>query len=539
MVRRRGRELELLPRAIQALVQRHADSPAALWGWIERLQDARELQGTVAVPRQGVVATPARVARLMAERLLRGPHGNRPLRLLDAGCGSGRLLTAALREASRRRLRLGCEGVETDAAAARWAQALEEVHRAAGAALVGWKILHADFLLDYAPPSHFDLCIANPPWVAARALSAGYRRKLHSHLRGMGRADLSALFVERLLEVLRPGGRLCVIVPNKLLASDYATALRHRLLQDFRLEEVWDLAGDGVFSAHAAYPVILVVAHRRPAAGDTVAVHHGGGAVRTRWPQEALLALPRHVVPLDLPADSWPLLRRLLAGPRLGDAVPVGCGLAVPGFQRAMDRGRDHIICSGDIRPFRVRGRRRFAPQQLDLGRRTLARQKVPKVVIPGMFRRLHAAFDARGDLLGRVYFVPVSGRADSRRALLLALLNSRLYAVLYRGLFGGVAQSGGYLRLNAPYLRRLPWPQRAPSAALLRLVQEIERSGAPESGRARLDRGVEDLFGLAAPERRLVARLERRLHPGPSGSPRTARRLSRLSGSAPEVAPS
>ena len=514
-----------------ALVQRHADSPAALWEWIERLQDARHALGTDAVRRQGVVATPVPVARRMAERLLRGQHGTRPLRLLDAGCGSGRLLTAALREASRRRLRLACEGVESDAPAARWAQALEEVHRAAGTALVSWKILHADFLLDHATAAPFDLCIANPPWVAARALHAGYRRKLQTRLGGVGRADLSALFVDKMLDLLRPGGRLCVIVPNKLLASDYASALRRRLLQDFRLEEIWDLAGDGVFTGHAAYPVVLVVHHRRAIAGDTVAVHSARGTVRTRWPQEALLALPRHVVPLDLPAASWPLLRRLLAGPRFGDAVALGCGLAVPGFQRAIDRGRERIICSGDIGPFRVHGRRRFAPQSLALGSRALARQKVPKVVIPGMFRRLHAAFDARGDLLGRVYFVPFPRRADSRRALLLALLNSRLYAVLYRGLFGAVAQSGGYLRLNAPYLRRLPWPQRAPSAALLAAVRALERPGASSKGTARLDRGVEDLFGLAAPERQLIARLERRLHPTPLRGPRIARRSSRLGG--------
>jgi hypothetical protein len=153
-------------------------------------------------------------------------------------------------------------------------------------------------------------------------------------------------------------------------------------------------------------------------------------------------------------------------------------------------------------------------------------RQQVPKIVIPGMFQRLHAAFDAQGDLLGRVYFVPVGAGEESRRQLLLALLNSRLYDVLYRGLFGAVAQSGGYLRLNAPYLRRLPWPDREPSMQLLQSVRRLEREGMTAAGMARLNRGVEDLFALSRQERQLLRRLDADLHRQGAPRPRTARKL-------------
>jgi len=528
MERRDAEHVDLLPRALSGLVQRHADSPAQLWEWIERLQDARRPAANAHDRWLGAVHTPARVAALMAQRLLPRRVGGRVLRLLDAGCGAGILSTAVLRAASPLGMRLDCTGVETDLAAARWAQALEPLLRATGATLQAWTIVHADFLLDYAPAERFDVIVANPPYVPARLLPAAYRRKLQAQGTRGARADLSVLFCERMLELLRPQGRLCVIVPNKLLAADYAAPLRQRLLRDFCVEEVWDLAADGVFAARAAYPVILVVANRRPPRDHAVAMHAADGTLRTRWPQSALRALPQHVVPLHLPAEAWPLLQRLLAGPRFGDAVRVGCGLATPGFQRAMDRGRDRILCSGDIGPFRVHSSRRFASRTLALPARTLARQRVPKVVIPGMFQRLHAAFDARGDLLGRVYFVPVGRRAASQRALLLALLNSRLYAVLYRGLFGGVAQSRGYLRLNAPYLRRLPWPAREPSPGLVAAVVRLERADEAAPDRTRLDRGVEDLFELTEGERRLLARLERQLHTPLRERPRTARKSSR-----------
>ncbi len=501
-------------------------APAALWERIERLQAAPVcLDGPAEL---GVVPTPLRIAQLMAERLL---HGVRPrclLHLLDPGCGSGRLAAAALRLAAGRGVRLACTGVETDAAVARRAQALRPlVHGAAGESLVAWNIRQADFLLATPPPQGFDLLIANPPYVSRRDLSAAYRAKLLQRYPEGRRGDLSALFLEHGLAWLRQGGRLCAIVPNKLLAADYAAALRQHLFAHTRVEEIWDLGRAGVFAGRGAYPVILVLQRRPPGLRQVVAVYGADGKVRARWPQAAFLDLPQCVVPLDLPGAALPLLRRLLAGPCLGDAVAVGCGIATPGFQRGLDQGRGRIICSGDIRPFQVRARRRFAPERVPLGARSLARQQVPKVVIPGMFLRLHAAFDAERSLLGRVYFVPVRPTA-AMRSLLLALLNSRLYAVLYRGLFGGVAQAGGYLRLNAPYLRRLPWPERRPARALAAAVRRLERGGTAPGARSALDRRVEDLFALDAAERRLLGRLETALAPSVETRPRTARKASR-----------
>jgi hypothetical protein len=340
------------------------------------------------------------------------------------------------------------------------------------------------------------------------------------------RADLSALFLGRALEWVRPHGRLCVIVPNKLLAADYAASLRRQLFEDSEVEEIWDLAGSSVFAGRAAYPVILVARRRRPRRNHEVHVVRADGSLRARWSQRALLDLPQHVVPLELPDEAIPLFQRLLEGKSLGDVVRVGCGIATSGYHRAVGRGEDRIIRSGDIAPFRVRGRRRFAAEEISLAPQSRARQQVPKIVIPGMFRRLHAAFDGEGDLLGRVYFVPVESKSCAQRALLLALLNSRLYHVLYRGLFGAVSQSGGYLRLNAPYLRRLPWPERPLTPALEKVVRRLESRPVTVAETVRLNRGVEDLFGLDLAERRLLLRLETRLRSEGEARPRRVRRL-------------
>jgi SAM-dependent methyltransferase len=333
------------------------------------------------------------VAQRMAQRLLRGCRRGARVQILDPGCGAGRLLAATAHVAKERGVQAACYGVELDASAARWAQALAPVVRAAAPqTLAAWQIRHADFLFDAHPKQRFDAVIANPPYVALRDVESGYRQKLRARGGFPARGDLAVLFLERMLQLLRPKGRLCAIIPNKLLASEYAAGLRALLMTSTCVEEIWDLAHTHVFDGRATYPVILVLSRREPSPDHKIRILEHNGRVRARWPQRTILQLPQQVVPLALPSEAVQLLQRVLAGPRLGDVVPVACGIAKTGFSRAIDRGHDRIICSGDIRPFRVQARRRFAPEQAQVPQGSVRRQKVPKVVIPGMFQRLHAA---------------------------------------------------------------------------------------------------------------------------------------------------
>lgn len=514
---RRIPDTQRLPgRALEELAPRLAARPREAWEWVERLQETRVIVPGAATARQrGAVATPAPVAARMARALLRGVPRGTQWQVLDAGCGSGRLLAAVLRVATTTGVRIACEGVEVDAAAARWAAALEPVVRAgARDALLRWSVRCADFLLDSRSSGQFDAAIANPPYVPLRDLDAGYRARLRA--RGEpARGDLSALFLAALLDRLRPGGRLCVIVPNKLLAAGYAASLRRRLAAETCVEEIWDLSGERVFPGQGTYPVVLVLRRAEAPRAHRVVVREADGQVRARLPQRLWRQLPEAIVPLAMPAALLPLGLRLLGGRKLGDVAEVRCGIATSGFGRAIGSGPERIVRSGDIAPFELRGAARFSPARAGLSPASLRRQRLPKVVVPGMFRRLCAAYEGEGRLVGRVYYVPITGATAAvrarQRAALLALLNSRLYALLYAGLFGAVSQSGGYTRLNGPYLRCLPWPERAGGAELEAVVRAMEASAAgPEraAARAHLDAAVEDWFEIPAAEREVLAGL-------------------------------
>ena len=467
----------------------------------------------VLAPRaRGAVATPAPIAARMAARALSHLGSPaRPLRVLDAGCGDGRLLAAVATAAAARQLPVACTGIDIDAASASAAQALESALRQSAvidAGLAGWHIVHGDFLAPDCGERDFDIAIANPPYVAWRDLEAVTRTRLHA----TPRVDLAAAFLDRILDRLRPGGTLVAIVPNKLLVARYAAPLRQRLRDACTVEEIWDLSRGNVFGAHAAYPVVLVVRRTAPAAAHASILCNDDGAERGRWSHRAWTAMPDCIVPLGMPPALTAIASRLLAGPRFATHTRFACGIAASGFGRAVGGGSERLLRARDVAAFRAGPGTAFDAGSAGLAPASLARMRCPKVVVPGMFRRVCAAFDAEARLLGRVYWSRVAD--DDQRVLMLALLNSRLVALLYAALFAGAAQSGGWLRANAPYLAALPWPGQV-TAARLRVaadcVVRLERS-ADAAARARLDVVVEQMYGLDAGERRTVAALARLL---------------------------
>jgi len=497
----------------------------AIWRWIEGLQHneesnrAREREASA-----GCVATPAVVAQVMARRLWQGWSGPAPVRVLDAGCGNATLLAAVVREGARRRFVIDATGVDSDVEAVAWSAGLSHLmQRAAGARLHSWTILHRDYLLQ-PPPGPFDLIIANPPYVSLRSLAASQRQRLR-RVSPAGRGDLSLLFLQTMLQQLAPGGRLCAIVPNKILASHYAADLRRCMLTRYRLREVHDLSEGQTFPGVGAYPVILVVEHA--AARGSIQLFGAAGKRRGALRARDVLDLPDSLLPLRLPAELLSLVLRLRQQGTFESHNRLACGLASSGFGRGVGRGPERILLSGDVLPFRLRQRRAFDPKRAGVVPQRLQRQRVEKIVVPGMFRDLCAARAQATDLLGRVYWIPVQSTENGRRqaALLLALLNSRLFRVLYRGLFHGVAQAGGWLRCNGPYLAAMPWPAAPVPQSLVDLVERCETQ---EDSRLqpRLDTQVEDLFGVQTLERQLLLRLD-----GPSGSGRgDGRRSSRQS---------
>ena len=123
----------------------------------------------------------------------------------------------------------------------------------------------------------FDLVVTNPPWVRTRRIDGGTRKlyraryatgehRLWPEAKSIGvrapfgsQVDLASLFLERSLELLRPGGRLCALVPVKLFRSLHGSGVRG-VLADHSIEYLEDRSEDeeAMFDA-TTYPAIIRV----------------------------------------------------------------------------------------------------------------------------------------------------------------------------------------------------------------------------------------------------------------------------------------
>lgn len=227
---------------------------------------------------------------------------------------------------------------------------------------------------DVAARGGFSLVVGNPPWVRPHRVPARERARLResfvvarsacwtpvrssdggppslagnattTHRAGFGpQVDLAALFVERSVELLAPGGTLALLLPAKLWRSLAGGGVRRYLLEHTRLALVEDHGdGDGAFDA-VVYPSLVVAVRRgseAPRDSDVVRVRrlHRGAPVAS-WrsspsllrvdatPESGWLLAPREVrEAFDRVRDAGTPFADVLGAPSLG--VKCGCNEA-------------------------------------------------------------------------------------------------------------------------------------------------------------------------------------------------------------------
>ena len=202
---------------------------------------------------EGRVETPYWLARRMVAELFHGKPPGRGSRVLDAGSGRGVFIRAVIEYCRSRGYGLPeVVGVEVDPGLAGLAS---RVFSGYGSV----RIVNADFLLlDAETLGRFDYVIGNPPYVSYEKIDAGMRRIYRRMFRSArGRFDLYMLFFEKALELLKPGGRLVFITPEKYLYTLSARELR-RLLARQCVCKI-EFIDEDAFGNILAYPVITVI----------------------------------------------------------------------------------------------------------------------------------------------------------------------------------------------------------------------------------------------------------------------------------------
>ncbi len=149
-------------------------------------------------------------------------------------------------------------------------------------------ILNEDFL---DPRKElFDYVIGNPPYVPITDLTIAERgRYRERYATARGRFDLYLLFYEQALRLLKPGGRLVFITPEKFLYVRTAEPLR-RALARFSIEEI-HLVDETTFGDLVTYPAITTIVNSR-ALTPTRVIFRDGDRREVRLPADGTSWIP-------------------------------------------------------------------------------------------------------------------------------------------------------------------------------------------------------------------------------------------------------
>lgn len=493
---------------------------------------------------RGVFYTPVEIAEWIVaqtyEPLLRQWHGEQaPPKLLDPACGAGVFLQAAIAALHDRCLQLQLSktdqqlaitqaifGIDIDAATVQTARQQTK--------LPASNLRCADALAESALGS-FDVVVGNPPYVSIRELARSQTPEYVADLRerfqtARGNFDLYVLFIERALQLLKPGGRLGLIVPNKWATLDYASKLREKLLRETSLEQIVDLSTLRVFPQAGTYPQIILLQRGPAAAEHRVRISHVTDFAAfersdlnkiSRWITQATLQHRAFVLGNEirvedriatLPLESIATLHSGASG--------YSAKLLAAELQESTadsDAAVDFIV-SGNIDRYAIHlGDVRFLNQTWQRPRLSLRSAAItaakarlyrePKIVLSGMSRRLEAAYDEQGCALGVQVYAAAETKVDP--FYVLGVLNSKLLSYLFRERFGAKCLAGGYLSVNKGQLAQLPVAadDRRPGSLQMKIANLASQMHRRQSSLLdeQLDALVYELYAITAAERQLI----------------------------------
>ncbi|MEI6233048.1 MAG: N-6 DNA methylase [Planctomycetota bacterium] len=271
--------------------------PALLGEWLNATRQHSDLKLRAAQTDQfgranrmseGCVYTPPAVARTIIEDLHVGAR-----RVVDPACGAGVFLIEAFRRAFARRIENGIEpelaaedaltheiaGVDIDEKALAVAEFSLRTLAFMSSGLdrdVHLDLRHTDALAPIAElDGQCDCIVGNPPYVEGRGLSKTQLLSLRDRFEsaGTGKINLFAVFIERALAMLKPGGVMAFVVPSTFQRNARYKALREMLLKH-TIESIKPLDA-GLFGERVVETCVLRVRKTAPGMNSIVATGDG------------------------------------------------------------------------------------------------------------------------------------------------------------------------------------------------------------------------------------------------------------------------
>ena len=382
----------------------------------------------------------------------------------------------------------------------------------------------------------FDIVIGNPPYIDSEEMTRSMPefREIYSkkYECAKGNWDFFILFIEKGLKLLNNRGVISMIIPNKLIAAPYAETLR-KYMSHYSMKVIRDYSEVRVFKSAAVYPVVFVEeknANKKQddclvemeVMDDMIHVHsHVDVAIstfysNTNWDKFF------HSTKKDLD-----IVYKMLQFPELNSIAKVNGAATVneaylvknfiyDGSEADLDTlkfintgGIDPFISLHGVSPIRYLKDSYQYPlvHKDDLKKMSSKRYNesiCSKIIIGGMTKILECYFDNGNYLAGKSTTI-VYGHEHLK--YITAVLNSKLMSYFYRIYFNSMTLSGGFFRIGAPQIKKLPIAITNDEKMIYTietLVENIENK-YDNNIKSKIDKYIYTVYGLSDEEIDLV----------------------------------
>jgi len=359
---------------------------------------------------------------------------------------------------------------------------------------LNFKLFNLDYLLEFES-TDIDIIIGNPPYVEnKKILDVELKKKIKKKFESAyGLFDLSVVFIEKSIKLLKYGvGYLSFLTTNKFLSADYGLKIREMLLRDTELKEIINVSSLPIFQKTAAYPIIISF-KKRTNTGNAILIKkfesmkdfkHLQNEKITELSQDSIKNLPSFVIPISpdinlvnfLYTNFKPMIQ-VIKGLKI-IYRPFGFIKWAENFKNISKNKTSNknsiLIGTGNVGKYYIDFKKRIkiAKVNHEISYFSFPSEKKEvwdnlnseKIIFREIAKDITCVYDPGiyVNLTG-LYFLTVPSFKTNDYFCLLSIMNSDIINSVFKALYGTLHMSGGYLRFNGSFIKKLPMPEVFP----------------------------------------------------------------------------
>jgi len=368
--------------------------------------------------------------------------------------------------------------------------------------------------------------VGNPPYIDSEEMTRSWQEERDYCVKigyeaASGNWDIFCIFIEKGLSLVHGKGLFSYIIPNKLLAADYALGTQNiikkntlKSLRDYSMVKVFDIS---------VYPIVIVVEkfvpqnnhfvqidvmEEIPNSNDPIVSFENRVDIETfkKLPEGLWSPLVREnfsiIQKVIKISESLFRLGNVLGAATVSEAYELKNVIKEVKEISTQDKYSFFINTGiidrydslwGNVGATYIKNVYQYPVIKHEdifkISEKRLSEAKTEKIIIAGMTLQLEAYYD-KGEYLAGKSTVIILPKSQNNLKFIASCINSKLISFVYRELFGSLSLQGGYLRVGPPQIERIPIrrisfttpPDRRTAIASEAKALYFEFLGAPDS---------------------------------------------------------